>query len=216
MRDFDIVKKNCAPDSFRTKKLTSDFGVQLSHADEHFKGSIDIPEKWQIGVIYGNSGTGKTTIVKELFGKDIVAEFDWDNRSVVDNFPEGVPISEIERAFYAVGFGSVPCWLKPYSVLSNGEKMRVNLARGIIERDFFVFDEFTSVVDRTVAMTLCLSLNKCLKKYPDKKVILVSCHKDILQWLDTDWAFCTDNMANNPFVSTPHGQNSNLKSADVG
>lgn len=46
MRDFDIVKKNCAPDSFRTKKLTSDFGVQLSHADEHFKGSIDIPEKW--------------------------------------------------------------------------------------------------------------------------------------------------------------------------
>ena len=135
---------------------------------------------------------------------------------MIDNFPAGMDVNEIEKLFYAVGFGSVPCWCKPYHVLSNGEKMRVTLARAIAEKDFFVFDEFTSVVDRTVAMTLCLSLNKCLKKYPDKKVILVSCHKDILEWLDSDWAFCTDTMSNDFFAPTPHGQSSNLKSAAVG
>lgn len=113
---------------------------------------------------------------------------------MIDDFPEDMTVDEIEKLFYAVGFGSVPCWLKPFSVLSNGEKMRVMLARALAERDFFVFDEFTSVVDRTVAMTLCLSLNKCLKRYPNKKVILISCHKDILDWLDSDWVFSTDTM----------------------
>ena len=188
-------------------KLKSDFGVEPSHANEHFTGKIELPDKWQIGVIYGNSGTGKTTIAKEIFGQDIITSFEWNANAVIDNFPAGMDVNEIEKLFYAVGFGSVPCWCKPYHVLSNGEKMRVTLARAIAEKDFFVFDEFTSVVDRTVAMTLCLSLNKCLKKYHDKKVILVSCHKDILQWLDSDWAFCTDTMQNDFFACTPHAQN---------
>ena len=127
---------------------------------------------------------------------------------MIDDFPEDMTVDEIEKLFYAVGFGSVPCWLKPFSVLSNGEKMRVMLARALAEKDFFVFDEFTSVVDRTVAMTLCLSLNKCLKRYPNKKVILISCHKDILDWLDSDWVFSTDTMQNDFFAYTPHAQNS--------
>ena len=28
----------------------------------------------------------------------------------------------------------------------------------------------------------------------DKKFIAVSCHKDILEWLEPDWTFCTDSM----------------------
>jgi len=216
LRQFDIVRHNNVPDSFRIQRLKCDFGVEPSHADEHFTGHVEIPEQWQIGVIYGNSGTGKTTIAKELFGADIITDFAWVDRAVIDNFPSSADVLEIQKVFYAVGFGSVPCWLKPYHVLSNGEKMRVTLARAIIERDFFVFDEFTSVVDRNVAMTLCLSLNKCLKRYPNKRVILVSCHKDILDWLDADWVFNTDSMSNDFFTSTPHGQNSTLKSAAVG
>ena len=135
---------------------------------------------------------------------------------MIDNFPASVTVEEIEKVFYAVGFASVPCWLKPYHVLSNGEKMRVTLARALVERDFFVFDEFTSVVDRTVAKTLCLSLNKCLKRYPSKRVILVTCHKDILQWLYSDWAFCTDTMSNDFFPCTHSGQKLNSPSAAVG
>lgn len=208
MQDFNIVKRNTVATSFRLEKLRSDFGVQISHADEHFAGKIEMPESWQIGVIYGNSGTGKTTIAKELFGEDIITVFNWDDNAVIDNFPKSMDVGDIQKLFYAVGFGSVPCWCKPFHVLSNGEKMRVNLARAIAERDFFVFDEFTSVVDRTVAKTLCLSLNKCLKRYPDKRVILISCHKDILEWLDSDWAFNTDTMQNDFFAYTPHAQNS--------
>ena len=94
--------------------------------------------------------------------------------------------------------------------------MRVTLARAILERDFFVFDEFTSVIDRTVAKTLCMSLNKALKRYPSKRVILISCHHDILAWLDSDWVYNTDTMSNDFFGHTHNGQSSALKSAVVG
>jgi ABC-type ATPase with predicted acetyltransferase domain len=51
---------------------------------------------------------------------------------------------------------SVPSWYKPYQVLSNGEKFRADLARKL--KSNTVIDEFTSVVDRTVAKAASVSL----------------------------------------------------------
>lgn len=171
-----------------------DFDVKTEHANEHFVGTIDIPDKWQIGVIWGGSGTGKTTIARELFGDAVIDHFDYTAQSVIDDMPKSATVDAIERAFYAVGFGSVPNWLKPYGVLSNGEKMRVDLARAMLERDFFVFDEFTSVVDRNVAQTSCIAISNAIR-HSDKQFIAVTCHEDVVEWLQPDWVFCTDNMA---------------------
>lgn len=162
MQTFNIVKKNKIEETFRVKKIMSDFDVKLEHSNENFVGSIDIPKQWNIGLIVGGSGTGKTTIAKELFEKDIITEFEYNEKSVLDNMPSNIETKEIEKMFYSVGFGSVPSWLKPYKVLSNGEKMRVDLARALLEKDFIVFDEFTSVVDRQVAKTACIAINLSL------------------------------------------------------
>ena len=159
-------------------------------------GGVDFPDKWQIGCIVGTSGTGKTTIAKELFSEHYIRGFDYTHKSVIDDMPKNCSIDEIEKMFYAVGFGSVPSWLKPYHVLSNGEKMRVDLARALLEKDLICFDEFTSVVDRNVAETICLAISKCLEHYPNKKFIAVTCHYDILQWLQPQWVFDTNKMAN--------------------
>lgn len=191
MPNFDIIR-NCEIDkTFRVAHVMGDFDVDPKHSEEHFKGSIDFPDNWQIGAIVGGSGTGKSTIAKELFPDQLITGFEYTSKSVIDDMPKGISVSDIERMFYAVGFGSVPSWLKPYNVLSNGEKMRVDLARAMLERDFIVFDEFTSVVDRQVAQTASLAINKAIKR-TDKKFIAVSCHKDILEWLQPDWVFDTD------------------------
>lgn len=213
MPAFDIVKKSEVKDTFRVKMLENDFDVKPEHSIEHFKGEIEIPKKWNIGMIVGGSGTGKTTIAKELFGDDLITNFEWTDEAVVDNMPQGKSMSDIERMFFSVGFGSVPSWLKPYAVLSNGEKMRVDLARALLEKDFVVFDEFTSVVDRQVAKVACIAVNKAIKR-TDKKFIAVSCHKDIIEWLQPDWVFDTDTMTQS-FLSA-HAPNRDSRSENVG
>lgn len=213
MPNFNIIKENNIEKTFRVAKVMSDFDVKIEHSNEHFEGNIQIPKEWNIGLIVGGSGTGKTTIANELFKDNIITEFNWNNKSVLDNMPSNIETKDIEKMFYSVGFGSVPSWLKPYNVLSNGEKMRVDLARALLEKDFIVFDEFTSVVDRQVAQTACIAINKAIKG-TNKKFIAVSCHKDIIEWLQPDWIFDTDKMQQ--VFQLAHDQKKDLKLGNVG
>lgn len=211
MPRFDIVKATTPSQSFRVSKVMSDFDVKAEHAQENFTGEIQYPEQWSIGAIVGGSGTGKSTIAKYLYGTDYINGFVYNGKSVIDDMPQA-SVEEITRMFYAVGFGSVPSWLKPYEVLSNGEKMRVDLARALLERDFIVFDEFTSVVDRNVARTSCIAINKAIHK-TKKKFIAISCHYDILEWLQPDWVLDTNTMK--CFFMTSRAPKKNLQLKDV-
>ena len=198
--------------SYRVSKICADFDIKEEHSHEHFVGEIKMPEDWQIGVICGHSGTGKTTIAKELFDEKIINGFEYDKNSVLDNMPEELSCEDISKMFYSVGFGSVPSWLKPYHVLSNGEKMRVDLARAIMQEDFIVFDEFTSVVDRAVAQTASIAVSKAIQR-TDKKFIAVTCHEDVIEWLEPDWVFDTNKMQ--CFFGTSPAQVKTSKSEDV-
>lgn len=210
--DFDITKKSEIDKTFRVSKIMSQFDLSPEHSNEHFVGTIELPKEWQIGVIVGPSGTGKSTIAQKLFGDKFVNN-DYKSKSVVDDMPKDSSIEEIGKMFYAVGFGSTPSWLKPYSVLSNGEKMRVDLANAMLKSDFCVFDEFTSVVDRNVAQTMCIATNKFIKHHPTKKFVAVSCHYDILDWLQPDWYFDTGQMKS--FFGTSHALKNDSKSESV-
>lgn len=193
MQHFSIDKKNEVDKTFRVSKIMADFDVDPKHSNEHFEGDFDLPEEWNVGIIVGKSGTGKTTIAKDMFGEELISGFKYNHKSVIDDMPKDKNVEDISKAFYSVGFGSVPSWLKPYSVLSNGEKMRVDIARSILEKDFIVFDEFTSVVDREVAKVASMAVSKAIRKQ-NKKFIAVTCHYDVIDYLEPDWIFNTDTM----------------------
>lgn len=192
MQSFDIIKDIRPKKSFRTSAIISNFDLDIEHLQEHFKGGLDLPEKWQIGLIVGGSGTGKTTIAKECFPEAYFCGYEYNDDAVIDNMDKKASIKDIEKTFTAVGFSSPPSWLKPYSVLSNGEKMRVDLARCILDhKDLIVFDEFTSVVNRECAKTTSYAIQKAIRK-SDKQFIAVSCHDDVIEWLMPDWIYDTD------------------------
>jgi len=194
MPSFNIIKEHTPKKTFRVASVIDSFDIKQSKTYQEFIGSIDLDFDWNIGIIFGASGTGKTTIAKEILGNDYYVTENYNSDSILDDMPSNCSIDEITKTFCAVGFGSVPSWLKPYSVLSNGEKMRVDMARSILEkRDCVVFDEFTSVVDRQVAKIGSMCIQKIIRKN-NKKFIAVCCHYDVIDWLEADWVFNTNEM----------------------
>ena len=153
MPNFDIVRQANPKKTFRVASVMGTYDLQSNSVQEHFVGDIALPDEWSVGLIVGNSGTGKTTIAKELFPDAYITQFEYTHESILDDMPQGRSVDDIVKTLSSVGFASPPSWLKPYAVLSNGEKMRCDLARAILsDKDLFVFDEFTSVVDRTVVL----------------------------------------------------------------
>lgn len=150
-----------------------------------WKKPSNIPKDFKIGVIVGASGSGKSTLLKEFGSEDIPT---WDNtKSILSHFE--TPDEAINR-LTAVGLNSIPSWYKPYNVLSNGEKFRADLARKL--KSNCVIDEYTSVVDRNVAKAASVALSRYINSNNLENIVLSTCHRDILEWLEPDWVIDTD------------------------
>lgn len=186
---YEFCYKTKFEKSYRTMTLVGQYDLENKEIVQNFSGNYKLPEKWNIGLIVGNSGSGKSSILKKCFGEPI--KLQWDNRALIENFASSLTMEEITNALGNVGFNTIPYWLKPFSVLSNGEKTRVEMARMALEQKFVVYDEFTSMVDRDVAKSMANSVNKLFHKL-NKQLVVATCHKDLLQWLKPDWVLDTD------------------------
>ena len=155
---------------------------------------VDFPiseKPWSVGLIVGPSGCGKSTIANHVWRDEMKWQPKWTKRSVIDDFDAGS--TETTNALNAVGFNTVPAWLRPYSVLSNGEQFRVEMARRILEQPgTIVIDEFTSVVDRQVAKIASHAVQKYARK-KGRQMVAVSCHEDVIEWLQPDWVLTPAN-----------------------
>jgi ABC-type dipeptide/oligopeptide/nickel transport system ATPase subunit len=196
MMDFEFVKCWSEPESFRAQSVKGSFTLNDVKLEKRFKGSLPIEgDDWEIGIIVGRSGSGKSSIAKQLFPNAYISSFEYTHQCILDDFGECLDTGEITRLLCSVGFASPPDWLKAYSCLSQGEKMRVDIARALsLSQKLIVFDEFTSVVDREVAKVSSLAISKAIRRQEGKKFIAVTCHYDVVDWLDPDWVFCTDTM----------------------
>lgn len=196
MPAFDIKLESEPSESYRTQKVRGQYDFRDTTISENIRGEIELPSGWQIGAIVGSSGTGKSHIAQDLWPHTYImpSDLEFSESSVIDDFDETIGDETIFKTLHRVGFSSIPDWLKPYSVLSCGEKMRVQVARALLECDNpIVFDEFTSVVDREVAQISSAAIQKGVKEL-GKQFVAVSCHRDILPWLEPDWVFDTDIM----------------------
>lgn len=184
-------------ESYRVAQVGGMFDVPITKRSvETFR--VEAPpllaEPWKIGLIVGPSGSGKSTVAEHLYGDGLYRGGDWPaDRAVVDHLGAG-SIKDTTRLLTAVGFSSPPGWIKPYRVLSNGERFRCDLARALAragrenEAGPVVYDEYTSVVDRNVAKICSAAVAKGIKAGQiDCRFVAVTCHYDVADWLEPDW-----------------------------
>jgi GNAT superfamily N-acetyltransferase/ABC-type ATPase involved in cell division len=154
---------------------------------------------WNIGLITGPSGCGKSTIAKRLWPAEVEysSRMSWPaDHALIDAFPAELSVKEVTALLSSVGFSSPPAWLRPFAVLSTGQQFRATLARLLAEavacpgavKPLIVQDEFTSVVDRTVARIGSSALARAVRGR-GLRFVAVSCHDDIIDWLQPDWVY---------------------------
>jgi len=96
MPPFNIVKTWTPDTSFRTQLIKSQFTLQDIKLQKHFVGEIPIEGlEWKIGLIVGRSGTGKSTIAKQLFPDAYIKGFQYTEQNVPTDFPKETEIDQL-------------------------------------------------------------------------------------------------------------------------
>lgn len=151
-------------------------------------------QPWQVGLVVGPSGSGKSSIARHLWPDHLSAGFVWSpDRALIDDFPDRLGIRDVVGLLTAVGLGSPPAWIRPHATLSNGEAFRADVARALAEAGddgLVVIDEFTSVVDRQVAQFASHTVQKTVR-HGRARLVAVTCHYDVIDWLQPDWVLDT-------------------------
>lgn len=179
----------------RTTRVELDDAVQEAAQafDFEFNGTYtskvqympSVPNDFSLGVIFGSSGSGKTTLL-DAFGKP--REPSWDGgKAIVSHF---VNSQDAINKLGASGLNDIPSWVKPYHALSNGQQFRADLARQLTSNA--TIDEFSSVVNRSVAKSASVAIRKYIDKHGLKGLVLATCHDDVLDWLQPDWTYNSD------------------------
>lgn len=188
MQNFVLTLQSPIATSFRATKAANSLDIDQEKKSVHtFRIKADIESSYNVGLIVGASGSGKTTLAKHIWGDAIFVEVLDPSKPVIDQFPEAWSYEDCAKALCGVGLTSVPCWIRPAHTLSNGQRARAECALQMARQDgIIVLDEWTSVVDRTVAKVM----SHCVAKHArntGQKIILLSCHYDVLEWLNPDW-----------------------------
>lgn len=190
MQSYELTLESEVFKTFRCTKAANSLDIDVQKKSvHHFAVQADITDDFSVGLIVGASGSGKTTLAKSIYGPDCFRTLLNEALPVIDQFPEAWGYDDCASALAGVGLTSVPCWIRPAYTLSNGQKARAECALQIAAfgaAGDIVIDEWTSVVDRTVAKVMSHCIQKHARK-AQRRIVLLSCHHDVIEWLNPDW-----------------------------
>jgi ABC-type Mn2+/Zn2+ transport system ATPase subunit len=188
MQNYVVNLQAPPPTGFRCTKAAQSVDLPIDQKlVHHMEINADVQSDYNVGLIIGASGSGKTTMAREIFGPTCFEEMLDLSKPIIDQFPKSMSYDECVSTLNGIGLSQVPSWVKPAGSLSNGQRARAEAALQMSSpKPFAVIDEFTSVVDRNVAKVMAHCVQKYARKM-NKKIVLVSCHYDVFDWLNPDW-----------------------------
>ncbi len=181
----------------RTAAVGMQFGLPMFGSTTTIVESTQVPMgPGRIVALVGPSGSGKTTALAQIesryAGSCRVERIMFPpEEAVVDRIAPGAPLSEALTILTACGLAEAHLWVRPFVVLSDGEKFRARLARAVALHARcggsapLLCDEFCSTLHRRVARAVSYNLRK-LVDTQRLSVVVASSNDDILPDLQPD------------------------------
>jgi ABC-type Mn2+/Zn2+ transport system ATPase subunit len=190
MKTYTVHLKSDPSSSFMSTKAAQSMDIDVTKKLAHdLSVTANVVTSYNVGLIVGNSGSGKTTLTRQIYGDDCFTSSLDATKPIIDQFPDAMTYDDRANILNAIGLSQVVCWIRPVATLSNGQKFRAEAALKIAharDGETICIDEWTSVVDRTVAKVMSHALQKSARKF-NKRFVLCSCHDDVIEWLQPDW-----------------------------
>jgi ABC-type dipeptide/oligopeptide/nickel transport system ATPase subunit len=187
VQNYRVKLQSEASKSYRCSRAANSLDIDVNKKLVHeLSVNADVESDFSIGLIVGASGSGKTTLARSIYGDEALRDVIDLGKPIIDQFPSEWSYDDCASALIGIGLSSVPCWIRPSVTLSNGQRARAEAALKMLGDKTTVIDEWTSVVDRTVAKAMSVNVSKYARKN-GKRIVLLSCHYDVLEWLCPDW-----------------------------
>lgn len=190
----------------QTKEVIDAFGLSNIKQNVIVKDFDFQYEKEKIYYICGYSGSGKSSILKEIHNQldkrdkddyEILYIEKWqnleiENKPLVEFFSEK-SIDERLSILGMCGLGEAWKFISKYQSLSDGEKFRfilyysiMNLADTSAPHKILVFDEFCATLDRITAKAIANNIQRLRDKF-HITFILASAHEDLMEYIHADY-----------------------------
>lgn len=179
MDEFNIV--------FNQEVFEADFGIAEAFGlNDEFQTKIqaDIPENYQIMLITGESGSGKSVIGRHI-GLTDVPYFDKDV-PIADSM--GIDQEQALVWLTSFGLGDAKQFLTTYNHLSDSQQARFKMALLASRHNDdspIVIDEFLSTLDRGTACFVAYSIAKEIRR-EGKRLVAITAMDDLAKWLMPD------------------------------
>lgn len=156
--------------------ITEAFGIDSGYKNI-VVDNLEIPDDYEILYITGESGSGKSTILKEM---SEISHCNIPNTPLFkwhDNPQKALEILTL------VGLGDAVLFLSYYNMLSDSQKARARIALELLsDKDEIIIDEFLSTLDRKTAKSVAFCIQKAIRKL-GKKAIFVTAHDDLEEYI---------------------------------
>lgn len=174
--------------SSRVLEIAEAFGLGLD--DKEFvvfdKQDFEI-EQGDVVYITGQSGSGKSTVLRELAAVMresglTVSDIDkvaFEDKPLIDQIGENT--QEALTLLSVAGLNDAYLFIRKPSELSDGQRYRFRLAKLIESKaKVWIADEFLAVLDRTTAKVIAFNLQKVARKV-GATVLVATTHDDMVQ-----------------------------------
>lgn len=165
------------------------FGIGFDTGQHIIADALDLPiEPGQVVYFSGPSGSGKSSLLRAVSQQctNVVdcSTLDLGTEILVDGI--GLPIDEALPLLAACGLGEAQLLLRTPAELSEGQRYRYRLAKGLaLKPQWLLADEFSATLDRTLAKVVARNLRQLCARL-GCGCLLASTHEDIVADLQPD------------------------------